>query len=409
MMRRMIILLVLCFSVVNVNAATETKKCIVKSNIKLDSNYKMIQAYANDASIGTPKNRTSYSSIECQRYLDLETPGDPKNIASNPEYIHSGMGFSYGPITVQEVYSCVGTIKYAKIACEYNKSEDSAIKKALKKELEAYINWTNTKMDSYIQSIANSTSTSVVPIVKIDMTETGMSDDVKNRMKVNEDTTFETNGYTKEVIKNFCTKEKPCLVSKSKIYKDITGSEDKRAEVQIWQRKYTVERKYYPIGKQIILDGEREGEVLSINTSCPTGYKCRALTGNKVYTDFLMSAGVHSFKVTAAKDDKTVESSCGYVIYNNGVSGWYDFLNYRQVDPANPFPNGVNEMWMNKLGLFGKEFKNKPLTVFWLDATLISSVRSYNKNVGSYKSVKSPNSSYSSDFLYQYRNAYKKG
>ena len=393
MMKRLFILLFVLFITIDVSAA-KAKTC-VKNDYK-SGEYMSLGEYDSEISAiysGATDGET-YSSILCKKTLVLSTPGDAKNVPENNYHIYSGLGFSYGPIVIKEIYSCTGTIKYAKITCDYDDPEkkDDSSRNAMKNELKAYIEWTNTKFDQYMRNLASTANTTV----KIDMTESGMSNDVKEKMKQNENTIVKNS----RIVSSEFTQKESHRLNESR----IDGK--KKSEVFLWQKVVEIKREYYPVQKQIILNGNREGEVLSINTTCPTGYTCRALEGNKVYTDFSMGTGVHTIKVSAKLDSLTINSTCGYVIYNDGAQGWYELLNYRQVDPSKPFPNGVNEMWQNNTNLFGKEFNNPPLIVFNLAATLIPRIREYNKSVGVYKKVKPSNSNYTSDYFEKYGGNY---
>lgn len=410
MKKNIILLILLIASFTNVNAAT--KKCVASNYEKVYdytswNKYKIARdAIYNNANL---TKHDTYSDIKCKQVLQLETPGIPNDMSSNNFKFLSGTGFNYEDITVKVIYDCYGIIQYEKLVCAWQNAKTDAEKQAIVAEYRLYRNWTSTEFE---KSIPSDESVAVT----IDMRENTSSSDSKikemnAKLNQNSTTTRQSNTLGElEVIKSqnktdklekiLCSDKKKCI-----------NSSEKKEGVTLWQKKIIRTQVFKPADKQIILSGSytnsTEGVTYGrgdIMTSCPSGATCKTLD-NKLYTDFSMKTGIHPLKVTAKFGSSKVTSDCGYIIYNKGGEGWRDLLNYRQVDPSAPFPNGAKGVWKNKTGLFGNEYKAL-ITTFDLGSSKISEIRNYNKNAGAYKIKPSGSAKYPSEFMKKYMKAY---
>ena len=392
MMKKMVLAVILILFAVNVDAA----ETCVKTNYTQDSDFTDLSAYTalrnkiyEDAKV---TKLGPYSTIKCKKTVELSTPGSPTDSngkAAEGYYIYSGLGFSYQPMTVKITYNCYGKIEHLKLKCDWIKATKDAERKALEDELNLYINWTNTEFE---KNIAGSAAT-----VSIDMQESFLSAAVNAKLRENSGTEIYSN------TTGTFTNVQDDVAFTVKATKD-SNSINKSGK--LWQKSVTITQQFRPVLKKIVTTGTRYGDVLASSTACPGGATCQDLD-NKLYTDFSMGTGIHPIKVVATYGGLRVNSSCGYVLYNNGAQGWHDLLNYRQVDPSNPFPRGAKGVWVGQTSLFGREFTSSPLETFTLSAGLIPEIRDYNKSVGVYKTKLASDSRYPSEYMQRYNKYYK--
>jgi len=299
---------------------------------------------------GTTDPKT-FSIIKCSKHMAIKSTGAIK------DSVLAGVGFDY-EVTVIIKNVCRALFEYNLFNKEYKNNSNA--RKPMDAELkELYPKWT-TK-EGYEENYFVSANDIEV-----------IFDDVDNQKYQNINSGF--------VLDQ----------SKTKKYVNTHKTETGKAQgttVTLWSKTFTTEYTFIPSAKKTIINTERYGEVILDSTPCPVNENYCTNSDNKIYTDFSAGYGNYKFKVTVnyKPNDWTIESNCGYNIYNKGGSSSLDRINFRQISLTNPFPTGnIGSNWKDyksKKLITGEEYNKSPVYIINLNRESISAIRAYNNNL----------------------------